>query len=139
MLDHLCSTLDEVKFPCGGATWTLDPQNFMKVRKNPENVCPGLRILLHHNAMCWYLFFSFPDIQAAGKYKNLHLKMKMGKDIWLSNSWSKLYNFLTAVVSTSQPGSQHFIEIWPEFAPPSKMVTLTLKSFVVGGLIKVGI
>ena len=52
MLDHLCSTLDEVKFPCGGATWTLDPQNFMKIRKNPENVCPGLRILLHHNAMC---------------------------------------------------------------------------------------
>ena len=52
MLDHLCSTLDEVKFPCGGATWTLDPQNFMKICKNPENVYPGLWILLHHNAMC---------------------------------------------------------------------------------------
>ena len=33
---------------------------------------------------------------------------------------------------------RHFIETWPEFAPPSKMVTLTLKKFVVGGLIKMG-
>ena len=67
-----------LKFPCGGATWTLDLQNSIKIHKNSENVYPGLWILLPHNAMG---IFSFPDMQAAGKYKNSCLKMNMGKDI----------------------------------------------------------
>ena len=40
-----------MKFPCGGASWTLDSHNSMKIRENPENVLPGLWILLHLNTM----------------------------------------------------------------------------------------
>ena len=40
-----------MKFPCGGASWTLDSYNSMKICKNPENFLPGLWILLHLNTM----------------------------------------------------------------------------------------
>ena len=38
-----------MKFPCGGASWTSDSHNSMKIRRNPENLLPGLWILLHPN------------------------------------------------------------------------------------------
>ena len=41
-----------MKFPCGDASWTLDPHNSMKIRENPENICTGLWIILHPNTMC---------------------------------------------------------------------------------------
>ena len=41
-----------MEFPCGGASWTLDQHNSMKIRENPESVLPGLFILLHPNTMC---------------------------------------------------------------------------------------
>ena len=62
------------------------------------------------------MFFSFPDLQAAHKYKSLYLKMKLGKDIWLPITWLNPYNFLTAVVKVSKARSQDFIKVWPEFA-----------------------
>ena len=31
-----------MKLQCGGASWTLDPHNSMKIHENPENVLPGL-------------------------------------------------------------------------------------------------
>ena len=40
-----------MKFPWGGASWTLDSHNSMKIPENPENVLPGLWILLHPNTM----------------------------------------------------------------------------------------
>ena len=41
-----------IKFACGGASWTLNPYNSMKIRENPENARPGLSISLHPNTMC---------------------------------------------------------------------------------------
>ena len=40
-----------MKFLCGGASWTLDSHDSMKIPENTENVLPGLRILLHPNTM----------------------------------------------------------------------------------------
>ena len=44
------------------------------------------------------IFFSFPDRQVTDKYKNLCLRMKLGKNIGLPISWSNPYNFSAAVV-----------------------------------------
>ena len=47
-----------MKFSCGGASWILDPNNCMKIRKNPGSILLGLWILLHPNIMCQYFSHS---------------------------------------------------------------------------------
>ena len=58
-----------------GASWTLDPLNFMKIKKISWFVDS-----LASNTMC---FFHYSKTFISNKYKNLHLEMKLGKDIWL--------------------------------------------------------
>ena len=65
-----------MKFLSGGVSWTLDPHNSMKICENPENVLPGLWILLYLSAMR-RPSFSFPDLQAAYKYNYLHPELKL--------------------------------------------------------------
>ena len=50
MISGLATPL--MKFPLWGASWTLDPHNYMKIRKNPESVLIGLWILSHPNIVC---------------------------------------------------------------------------------------
>ena len=64
-----------MKSLCSGAGWTLDKHNSMKMCESPKNFLPGLWILSNPNIM------SFPGLQTAHKYKNLQLKMNLGKDI----------------------------------------------------------
>ena len=40
-----------MKFPYGGKNWTLGMHNSMEILENPENVLPGLWIILHPNTM----------------------------------------------------------------------------------------
>ena len=41
-----------IKFLWAGTSWTLDPHNSIKICGDPENVLPGLWVLLHPNTMC---------------------------------------------------------------------------------------
>ena len=118
-----------MKSSCGGVSWALNQHCSLKIRENPENVHPGLWILLHHKTCHVLIFFSFWDLQKTDKYKNLQLKMKLTKDIWLPISWSNpySYNFFigggSILPTRSRP--QHFIGVWPEFAPLSDMATVS--------------
>ena len=46
-------------------------------------------------------FFSFPDLQATDNYKDLYLKMKLGRYIWLPISWVKSLQFFNGGGSTT--------------------------------------
>ena len=113
MISGLATSL--MKFPRGGASWTLEPHNSMKTRE------PWKFPLSFVDYFAFYyqvlILLSFPDLQETDKYRNLRLKVKLGKDMWLLNSWS---NFINGGASTSQARTQHFIEVWPELAPPNK-------------------
>ena len=79
-----------------------------KLHEKPENVHPGLWILLHPNVIHVLIFFSLPDLQATDKYKNLCLKMKLGKDIWLQISYGQfLLQFFSGSGLTLLATSQH--------------------------------
>ena len=110
-----------MKFLCGVTSWTLDPNNSMKIRENLENVRPVLRIPLNPNTM-WY---DFSHSQIIWELMNI----KICTWRW---SWEKVFDLQLTIFngggSTSYVRSWHFIEIWPEFAPPSRMATLTPKS-----------
>ena len=56
ILSGLATTL--MKFQCKGASWIIrnKSHNSMKIRENPQNVLPGLWILVQPNTM--YLYFS---------------------------------------------------------------------------------
>ena len=71
-----------MKYPCWGASWTLDPYNSMKTREKPENVLPGLWILLHPSTMCSY----FSHSQTFRHLTNI----KMCAWRW---SWEKIFDF----------------------------------------------
>ena len=103
-----------MKFLYSGASWTLDPLNFMKIKKISWFVDS-----LASNTMC---FFRYSKTFISNKYKNLHLEMKLGKDLtsYLQISWSNLFKSLTAVV-------QHHRLRWCQARPPSKIALLTLK------------
>ena len=79
------------------------------------------------------IFFSFPGLQAIDDYKNLRLKMKLGKGICLPFSWSNPYNFLTTVVQHRRLDHGILSGFWLEFEPLSKMATLIPKLSVIAG------
>ena len=43
-------------FTCGGANWTLDQDNSVKIRENTENVCPDSFTSYYHVL----IYFPFP-------------------------------------------------------------------------------
>ena len=53
---------------------------------------------------------------------------QVGKRYLTSNFMVKSFQFIDGGGSALQARSQHFIEVWPELAPPSKMASLTPKS-----------
>lgn len=54
--------------------------------------------------------FSFPDVQATDKYKNLRLKMDLEKKIYFQFHGITLTAFWPRWWQTSQPGSWHYME-----------------------------
>ena len=74
--------------------WTcITPWESVKIRKMFSLVCGFFCILM----LCANIF-SFPDLQAAHKYKNLPLKLKLEKNIWLPILCLNPYNFFSVVV-----------------------------------------
>ena len=113
-----------MKFPFGGVSWTLDLHNFMKICKNAEYVNPDLWffcILIPY----MLIFFSFSNLQVTDKYKNLCLEDEVGKRYLVSNLMVKSLQFSNRGNSALHVRLGYFIEIWPEFGPPSTMATLT--------------
>ena len=91
---------------------SLDLHKPMKIRENPENAFLGLWGFFACFSHLHFLnVFLFPRTfrQPINKYENLHQKMKLEKDIWLSVIWPNPYNFLTMVV---QHGRLHQVILW---------------------------
>lgn len=77
-----------------------------------------------------FLIFRPSGIWWKNNKENRAGRSTLKKDILLPISWPNPYNYLTAVVPTSQARSWHFLKVWPEFVRLSKMATLTPKSSV---------
>ena len=71
-----------MKYPCGGAKWTLDLHDSMKICEKPENVLLGLWIHLHPSTMCSYFSHS-------QTFRHL-MNIKICAWRW---SWEKIFDF----------------------------------------------
>ena len=60
----------------------------VKVQKMSFVICGSFES--YYNVL---MLFSFSDLKAAHEYKNVCLKMKLRKNIWLPITWSNPYNF----------------------------------------------
>ena len=100
MISGLATTLMKFLHGVQVRLWSCTtPRKSMKIQKMFVLVCGLFCILLipHHTCIV-LIFFSFPDLLVTDKYKNVSLKMKLGKDIWPPMSWSNRYTFLSLVV-----------------------------------------
>ena len=108
---------------------TLTSQKYlaMKICENLENVFPGLWILLHPNTV---LLFSLSQT-----FRQQTIKICVLRGSWENTFAFQFHGQILKVFqgsgSTSQARSRHFIKVWSEFSPPSKMVLLTSKLSIV--------